>query len=155
MHIQKSYHLVALDKPFSQRFPLFIVQLSILNHSHPLWCLECKTKTYLIPLRGSSRFLFFSFFFSKLELDHHQHLSIFISMDLTLLTHLDCTNLAQITTHDIGQYLGFINQPKPNQGFQSLSFLVIDDNLFTKIFNKILLDSCCLPKHFTMCKGYG
>ena len=34
-------------------------------------------------------------------------------------------------------------------------FLVIDDNLFTKIFNKIFLDSCCLPKHITMCKGYG
>jgi hypothetical protein len=30
--------------------------------------------------------------------------------------------------------------------------LVIDDNLFTKIFNKILLDSCCLPKHLTCVK---
>jgi len=33
--------------------------------------------------------------------------------------------------------------------------LVIGDNLFTKIFNKIFLVSCCLPKHITMCKGYG
>ena len=34
-------------------------------------------------------------------------------------------------------------------------FLVIDDNLFTKIFNEIFLDLCCLPKHITMCKDYG
>jgi hypothetical protein len=57
---------VALDKPFSQRFSLFIVRLSILNHSHPLWCLECKPKMtpIIIPLPWA-HFLFFSFFFSK------------------------------------------------------------------------------------------
>ena len=68
MHMQKLCHLVALDKPFSQRFSLFIVRLLILSHPHPLWCLECKTKTYLILLPWSSRFLFFSFFFSMLSL---------------------------------------------------------------------------------------
>jgi hypothetical protein len=30
-------------EPNYWRSPIFIVQLSILNHSHPLWCLECKT----------------------------------------------------------------------------------------------------------------
>jgi hypothetical protein len=44
---------------------------------------------------------------------------------------------------------------KTKLGLSIFPFLVIDDNLFTKIFNKILLDSCCLPKRFTMCKGYG
>ena len=68
MHMQEQCHLVALDKPFSRRIPLFIVWLSILNHSHHLWCLECKTKTYLIPLPWSSQFLLFSFLFFKLSL---------------------------------------------------------------------------------------
>ena len=40
-------------------------------------------------------------------------------------------------------------------GLSISSFLVIDDNLFRKIFNEIFLDSCCLPKHITMCKDYG
>jgi hypothetical protein len=47
-------------------------------------------------------FLFFSFFFSKLELDHHHLMSIFTSMDFILLYHLVCTNLAQFITHDKG-----------------------------------------------------
>jgi hypothetical protein len=34
-------------------------------------------------------------------------------------------------------------------------FLVIDDNLFIKIFNETFLDSCSFPKHITMCKDYG
>ena len=66
--MQESCHLLALDKLFSQKFPLFIVWLSILSHSHPIWCLECRTKTSHIPLPWSSHFLFFSFFFSKLSL---------------------------------------------------------------------------------------
>jgi hypothetical protein len=33
--------------------------------------------------------------------------------------------------------------------------LVIDDNLFHKDIQQNLLDLCWLPKHFTMCKGYG
>ena len=50
--MQESCHLVALNKPLSQRFSLFIVRLSNLNHSHPLWCLECKPKIapIIIPL---------------------------------------------------------------------------------------------------------
>ena len=44
---------------------------------------------------------------------------------------------------------------KTKLGLSISPFLVIDDNLFTKIFNEIFLDSCCLPKHITMCKGYG
>jgi hypothetical protein len=44
---------------------------------------------------------------------------------------------------------------KNKLGLLISSFLVFDDNLFTKIFNKIFLDLCCLPKHITMCKDYG
>ena len=44
---------------------------------------------------------------------------------------------------------------KTKLGLLISPFLVIDDNLFTKIFNEIFLDSCCLPKHITMCKDYG
>jgi hypothetical protein len=44
----------------------------------------------------------FYFFFSKLELDHHPFMSIFISMDLLLAPLLGCTSLAQFITHDIG-----------------------------------------------------
>jgi hypothetical protein len=44
---------------------------------------------------------------------------------------------------------------KTKLGLSIFPFLVIDDNLFTKIFNKIFLDSCCLPNHITMCKDYG
>jgi hypothetical protein len=44
---------------------------------------------------------------------------------------------------------------KTKLGLSISPFLVIDDNLFTKIFNEIFLDLCCLPKHIAMCKGYG
>ena len=44
---------------------------------------------------------------------------------------------------------------KTKLGLSVSPFLVIDDNLFTKMFNEIFLDSCCLPNHITMCKGYG
>jgi hypothetical protein len=44
----------------------------------------------------------FLFLLFQVKLDHHQHMSISISMDLILLNHLDCTNLAHITTHDKG-----------------------------------------------------
>jgi hypothetical protein len=49
-----------------------------------------------------SPFLFFSFFLSKLELDHHHFMSTFIVIELILLYQLGCTNLAHITTHDKG-----------------------------------------------------
>jgi hypothetical protein len=51
--------------------------------------------------------------------------------------------------------LRFHQLSKTKLGLSISPFLVIDDNLFTKIYNKIFLDSCCLSKHFTMCKGYG
>jgi hypothetical protein len=44
---------------------------------------------------------------------------------------------------------------KTKLGLSISLFLVIDDNLFTKVFNEVFLDSCCLPKHITMCKDYG
>jgi hypothetical protein len=51
--------------------------------------------------------------------------------------------------------LGFNQLSKTKLGFSISPFLVIYDNLFTKIFNKIFLDSCFLPKHITMFKDYG
>ena len=152
--MQKSCHLVALDKPFSQIFPLFIVRLSILSHSHPLWCLECKTKTYHIPLPWSSWFLFFSFFFSK----------------LSLITIISCPSSTPWTSSYFITWIGppclihtlrskvsprFHQLSKTKLGLSISPFLAIDDNLFTKIFNEMFLDSCCLPKHITMCKDYG
>jgi hypothetical protein len=66
MHMQESSHLVALDKMFSQRITLFIVQLSILCYSHSLWCLECKTKNLFDSFAlFNFVFVFFSFFFFK------------------------------------------------------------------------------------------
>jgi hypothetical protein len=61
-----------------------------------------------------------------------------------------------MSTH-LAQWLvpRFHQLSKIKVGLSIFSFLVIDNNLFTNIFNKTLLDSCCLPKHFTMCKGYG
>ena len=147
-------HLVALDKPFSQRFLLFIVRLSILSHSHPLWCLECKTKTYQIPLPWSSRFLFFSFFFFKLSL------IIIISCSPPSLWTSSCS-ITWIGPPFLIYTLRSKVSPrfhqlfKTKQGLSTSPFLVIDDNLFTKIFNEIFLDSCFLPKHITMCKDYG
>jgi hypothetical protein len=44
---------------------------------------------------------------------------------------------------------------KTKLGLSISPFLVIDDNLFIKIFNETFLDSCSLPKHITMCKDYG
>ena len=44
---------------------------------------------------------------------------------------------------------------KTKLGLSISPFLVIDDNLFTKIFNWNIFDSCYLSKHITMCKGYG
>jgi hypothetical protein len=68
-------HLVALDKPFSQRFPLFIVRLSILNVITPLWCLDHQNPMQYLYL-DLHRVLFFSFFFFKLSTwsSFHVHL---------------------------------------------------------------------------------
>ena len=69
MHMQESCHLVALDKPLSQRIPLFIVRLSILNTVTPSmvsWVPKQKPSWYLC-LDQPYFFLFFSFVFSKLE----------------------------------------------------------------------------------------
>jgi hypothetical protein len=73
--MHESWHLVALDKPFSQRFPLFIVRLSILSHSYPLCSVECKTKMTLshIPLSWAH------FYFSLSSFPNVKHLIIFWS----------------------------------------------------------------------------
>jgi hypothetical protein len=59
----------------------------------------------------------FLFLLFQVELDHHQHMSISISMDLILLNHLDCTNLAHITTYDKRLVLDFINYPNQTRAF--------------------------------------
>jgi hypothetical protein len=73
--MHESCHLVALDKPFSQRIPLFIVRLSTLSHSHPLWCLKYKIKMALshIPLPWTH------FCFSLSSFLNVKHLIIFSS----------------------------------------------------------------------------
>jgi hypothetical protein len=73
--MHESCHLVALDKPFSLRIHLFIVQLSILNHPHPLWCLKCKTKMALshIPLPWAHSY------FSLSSFPNVKHLFVFWS----------------------------------------------------------------------------
>jgi hypothetical protein len=43
--LHESNHLVALDEPFSQRIPLFVVRLSILNVITLYGVLITKTKT--------------------------------------------------------------------------------------------------------------
>ena len=95
--MQESCHLVAIDKPFSQRFPLFIVRLSILNHSHPLWCLECKPKNgsyhYTFALKP---FLFFSFFFSKCEALDHLFCGHHLHHDHLLASPLGLDHLIQV-----------------------------------------------------------
>jgi hypothetical protein len=71
--MHKRCHLVALNKPFSQIFPLFIVRLSILNvitsfmvSWSPKLKQDTKTKTLCNTFALISIGLVFSFFFSKL-----------------------------------------------------------------------------------------
>ena len=138
-------------QPTSQRFPLYIVWLS----THTLYgVLSAKTKTYLIPLPWSTLFLFFSFFFSKLEhlifkfgLHHHNdhHLAPPLGMGPSFHVYTLSTRISPKVSSIIQNQTRAFNLP----------LFVIDDNLFTMKFNEIFLDSCCLPKHFTMCKGYG
>ena len=76
------------------------------KYTQLLWCLECQNKNLFDTFALiNTWFLFFSFFFSKLELDHHHLMSIFISIDLSLLHHLTLdhpllsTHLAQGLVH--------------------------------------------------------
>jgi hypothetical protein len=152
--MHESWHLVVLDKLFSQWFSLFIVRLSILSHSHPLCCLECKTKMNLshIPLPWAY------FYFSLSSFSNVKHLIIFWSPPSPWPSSSSTTRHRTyhfISTH-LAQWLvpRFHQLSKIKLGLSISPFLVIDNNLFTNIFNKTLLDSYCLPKHFTICKGY-
>ena len=99
--------------------------------------------------------------FPSWALDHH-HMWPFTSFHVINITIWvpPCSSLGlhqPSSYHNSWQMLVHRFHPlsKIKLGLSISPFLVIDDNLFTKIFNKIFLDSCCLPKHITMCKDYG
>ena len=72
---------------------------------------------------------------------------------LLLRSKLDCNGGYDMAMKgpSVVVVLRFHQLSKTKLGLSIFPFLVIDDNLFTKIFNEIFLDSYCLPKHFTMC----
>jgi hypothetical protein len=147
-------HLVVLDNHFNQEFLLLIVRLSILSHSHSLWCLECKQKIALsIYLCLEPIFIFLFLLFQMIST--WSSMSIITSMDHLLASPLEMYQPYLIHTLSIKVSTRFHQLSKTKLGLSISPFLVIDDNLFTKIFNKIFLDSCCLPKHITMCNDYG
>ena len=98
--MKESCHLVPLDKPFSQRFPLFIVRLSILSHSPSMvsW-VQNKNLSYTFAL------IFSGFYFSLSSFPSWAwSSSTYVHFHLHGLhhhaLHLDCTNLAHFTTYD-------------------------------------------------------
>jgi hypothetical protein len=145
--MHESCHLVALDKPFSQRIPLFIVQLSILSHSHPLWCLECKKLALShIPSPWAH------FYFSLSSFPNVKHLIIFWSPPSPWPSSSSTTwhgTYHFMSTH-LTQWLvpRFHQLSKTKLGLLISPFLVIDDNLFTKIFNKKFFVFMLLPQTF-------
>jgi hypothetical protein len=150
----ESCHLVTLDKPFGQRFPLFIVRISILSHSPLYGVLSEKQKCpYHRYLCLEPIFVFLLLLFQMMST--WSSMSITISMDHPLASSLGVYQPYLIHTLSIKLSIRFHQLSKTKIGLLISSFLVIDDNLFTKIFDKILLDSCCFPKHITMCKDYG
>ena len=154
--MQESCHLVALNKSFSQRFPLFIVWLSILNTLTPSmvsWVPKQKPIWYLCLDQPCFCFSHSSFQVGAWSSSTHVHLHLH-----GLHHHAPSLGMYQpCTNQHLWQrlVLRFHQLSKTKLGLSISPFLVIDDNLFTMIFNKIFLDSCCLPKHITMCKGYG
>ena len=120
-----------------------------------------KQYPYLYLCLDLHRILFFSFFFSKLSTWSSSHVDIssfYVIITITWVPPCFTLGLHQPSSyHSSWQRLvhRFHQLSKTKLGLSIFPFLVIDDNLFTKIFNKIFLDSCCLPKHITMCKGYG
>ena len=119
-----------------------------------------KQNPYLYLCLDLHRVLFFSFFFSRLSIWSSSYVAIssFHVINITIWVP-PCSSLG---LHQPSSYhhswqmlvLRFYQLSKTKLGLSIFLFLVIDDNLFTKIFNKIFLDSCCLPKHITMCKDY-
>ena len=120
-----------------------------------------KQNPYLYLCLDLHRVLLFSFFFSKLSTWSSSHVAIssFHVINITIWVP-PCSSLGlhQPSSYHISwqRLVHWFHQlSKTKLGLPISPFLVIDDNLFTRIFNKIFLDSCCLPKHFTMCKDYG
>jgi hypothetical protein len=137
MHMLIWIHLVALDNRFNRETPLFIVQLSILSHSHPLWCLNCKTKMALshIPLH------WVHFYFSLSSVPNVKNLIIFWSPSSPWPSYSSTT--WHVTYHFMSTHLAqwlvprFHQLSKTKLGLSISSFLVMDDNLFTKILAKM------------------
>jgi hypothetical protein len=92
MHMLIWIHLVALDNRFNRETPLFTVRLSILSQSHPLWCLECKIKTYWYLCLNQ---LIFVFLFLLFQVEPLIILWSTPSLpwSFSRLHHLACTNL--------------------------------------------------------------
>ena len=155
MYRQESLHLVALDNHFNQGFLLLIVRLSILNTLTPLWCFECQNKNLFDTFALINLvfvFLFLLFQVGAWSPTSHVHLQLHGPLACSI-TWVHQPSSIHHSWHRL--VLRFHQLSKTKLRLSISPFLVIDDNLFTKIFNKIFLDSCCLPKHITMCKGYG
>ena len=73
---------------------------------------------------------------------------------LVVITIITMIITCSITWH-VPTSLSLHTLSKTKLGLWISPFLVIDDNPFTKIFNKIFLDLYFLPKQFSMCKYYG
>ena len=146
----------------SSREPLLIVWLSTLNviTLYSVLITKIKTSNYTFALI-SIGFCFSLSSFSSRALDHHHMWPSHHFMWST--SPFECHHTLQLGLHQTSSYHNswqrlvhrFHQLSKTKLGLSISSFLVIDDNLFTKIFNKFFLDSYCLPKHITMCIGYG
>ena len=153
--MQESYHLVALDKSFSHRFPLSIVRVSILNTLTPSMVSWVSKQKYIWYIWLDHLGFYFSLSSFQVE-----HLIIIISCPPPSpwtspwsITWIGPPFLIHTLRSKVSPR--FHQLSKTKLGLLISPFLVIDDNPFTKIFNKFFLDSCHLPKHITMCKDYG
>ena len=152
--MQESCHLVVLDNRLAKDSPLYSTAIDpkSLTASMVSWVQKQKPILHLCLDH-------LSFCFSLSSFPNVKHLIIFWSSPSTmiiLLLHHLAWDHPFMSTHLVqGLVPRFHQLSKTKLGLSISPFLVIDDNPFTKIFNKIFLDSCCLPMHITMCKGYG
>jgi hypothetical protein len=123
----ESCHLVTLDKPFGQRFPLFIVRISILSHSPLYGVLSEKQKCpYHRYLCLEPIFVFLLLLFQMMST--WSSMSITISMDHPLASSLGVYQPYLIHTLSIKISTRFHQLPKTKLGLSISPFLVIDDN---------------------------
>jgi hypothetical protein len=113
---------------------------------HTLWCLKCQNKNLSYTFTLISLVFVFSSFFSKCEAwssSFHVHLHHHGPLTCST-TWIGPPYLIHTIISKVSPRLHQLSKTK--LGLSIFPFLVIDGNLFIKIFNENFRDSCCLPK---------